>query len=247
MIERGDHRFGLMSNMFGANRSLITVRRLETSANTFHTFCTSEISVLHSTSSKEGDFVFPLYLYPDESSTNLFDTPTSNPGGRRPNLAPEFVEDVAKRLELAFIEDGKGDLESTFGPEDVFHYIYAVFHSPTYRERYAEFLKIDFPRVPLTSNLELFRTLVAKGETLTALHLMERVGSVITSYPVEGDNVVDKPTSKEDEEGNTGRVYINKTQAILRRHAERGVGVPCRRLSGASQVAQRPQGAYALL
>lgn len=164
-----------------------------------------------SNKSKERSYLFPLYLYPSNSD-NLFDQPTSNPGGRRPNLAPAFIEDVAERLELSFVDDGKGDLESTFGPEDVFHYIYAVFHSPSYRERYAEFLKIDFPRVPLTGNLELFRTLAAKGETLTALHLMERVGSVMTSYPVEGDNIVDNPTFKANDDGKTGRVYLNKTQ-----------------------------------
>ena len=44
--------------------------------------------------------------------------------------------------------DGRGDLDATFGPEDVFHYIYAVLHSPEYRRRYADFLKSDFPRVP---------------------------------------------------------------------------------------------------
>ena len=212
MIERGDHRFDLMSNMFSENYSLITVRRLETSANALHVFCTDEISVLHSTSSKEGNFVFPLYLYPGSESATLFDQPTPNPGGRRPNLAPAFLEDVSKRLGLTFVDDGKGDLETTFGPEDVFHYIYAVFHSPSYRERYAEFLKIDFPRVPLTSNPELFRSLVAKGEMLVSLHLTERFGREMTKYPVEGDNMVDKVSFKEDEGGKTGRVYINTTQ-----------------------------------
>ena len=131
---------------------------------------------------------------------------------RRPNLSPEFVTKLAEKVELEFVQDGKGNLERTFGPEDVFHYIYAVFHAPSYRERYAEFLKIDFPRVPLTSSLELFRTLTAHGETLVALHLMERVGSPISSYPVDGDNVVDKVSLTEDEDGETGRVYINKTQ-----------------------------------
>ena len=92
------------------------------------------------------------------------------------------------------------------------YYIYAVFHAPSYRERYAEFLKIDFPRVPLTSNLELFRTLTAHGETLVALHLMERVGSPISSYPVAGDNIVDKVSFSENEDGKTGRVYLNQTQ-----------------------------------
>ena len=164
-----------------------------------------------STKTKEQNYVFPLYLYPTESSNDLFTQPTANPGGRRPNLAPDFVADVAGRLGLTFVDDGKGDLERTFGPEDVFHYIYAVFHSPSYRERYAEFLKIDFPRVPLTSDLGLFRSLAAKGEVLVSLHLVERVGSVMTSYPVEGDNVVEKPTFKEDG-GGSGRVYINTTQ-----------------------------------
>ncbi len=68
--------------------------------------------------------------------------------------------------------DGAGDLAQTVGPEDIFHYIYAVFHSPTYRERYAEFLKIDFPRVPLTSNRALFAALAAKGAALVDLHLL---------------------------------------------------------------------------
>ena len=151
------------------------------------------------------NFVFPLYLYPDAS--NLFDT-----GARRPNLAPEFITEFAEKVGLEFINDGKGDLEGTFGPEDVFHYIYATFHAPSYRERYAEFLKIDFPRVPLTSSLGLFRTLTAHGETLVALHLMERVGSPISNYPVDGDNVVDKVSFTENEDGKTGRVYLNKTQ-----------------------------------
>jgi predicted helicase len=80
---------------------------------------------------------------------------------RAPNLAPEFIKDFSGKLGLTFIQNGTGDLKKTFGPEDVFHYIYAVFHSPTYRTRYAEFLKIDFPRVPLTSDVKLFRKLVA--------------------------------------------------------------------------------------
>ena len=57
--------------------------------------------------------------------------------------------------------------------EDVFHYMYAVFHSPAYRSRYAEFLKIDFPRLPLTSNVELFRQLCGLGAQLVGLHLLE--------------------------------------------------------------------------
>ncbi len=99
--------------------------------------------------------------------------------------------------------------ENTVTPEDVFHYAYAIFHSPTYRERYAEFLKIDFPRLPLTSDVPLFRALAALGEQLTALHLMERVGPNPAAFPVPGSSSVDA-APKYDKDAR--RVFINKTQ-----------------------------------
>lgn len=133
-----------------------------------------------------------------------------NPRGRRPNLAPEFIADVSKRLGLSFVDDGQGDLETNFGPEDVFYYIYAVFHLPSYRERYAEFLKIDFPRVPLTSNLELFRELVVRDHELVNYHLMEKCGTNLTRFMGDGDNIVTKAVFKAD--GDKGRVYINDSQ-----------------------------------
>ena len=111
---------------------------------------------------------------------------------------------------LEFIEDGKGDLQGTFGPEDIFNYAYAIFHSPTYRIRYAEFLKIDFPRLPLTSDKVLFKALTEKGVELVALHLMESpvLNIPITQYPVSGSNVVEKVEYKEADQ----RVFINKEQ-----------------------------------
>ena len=183
-----------------------------------------------STTSREANQVFPLYLYPTtdgkSSRQKSLDSAEWPPGkdGRVPNLSPEFVADFAKKLGLEFVSDGKGDLESTFGPEDVFCYIYAVFHSPTYRERYAEFLKIDFPRVPLTSDPDLFRRLCALGADLTALHLLEapQLSESITCYPIPGDNLVDRPKyfapgdclPKKKEALEAGRVYINKTQYL---------------------------------
>jgi len=107
----------------------------------------------------------------------------------------------------------------TFGPEDVFHYIYAILHSPTYRDRYAEFLKRDFPRIPLTSDRALFASLCAKGDELVGLHLMEypRLDDFITTFDVPGDNCVEKvryaePKTEKDDTRTPGRVYINKTQ-----------------------------------
>jgi predicted helicase len=101
-------------------------------------------------------------------------------------------------------------LPQGIAPEDIFDYAYAVFHSPTYRTRYAEFLKIDFPRLPLTSNLKLFRALAAKGAELVALHLLEspKVEDFLTDWPVKGDNIVEKVQYTEKDH----RVWINKTQ-----------------------------------
>ena len=129
---------------------------------------------------KDGSSCVPLYLYPKISAASGKQTSLQFSGpypagkhGRVPNLSPVFVADLEERLSLSFVSDGVGDLAATFGPEDVFHYIYAVFHSPGYRERYAEFLKIDFPRVPLTSDVGLFRALCGLGADLVALHLLE--------------------------------------------------------------------------
>lgn len=114
---------------------------------------------------------------------------------------------------MEFIPDGKGDLFKTFGPEDILHYMYAIFHSPTYRSRYAQFLKIDFPRLPLTSSTELFSGLCALGERLVGLHLMERFGQVTPKYPVDGNNTIEKVEYVEPHNQlEQGRVYINKTQ-----------------------------------
>ena len=188
----------------GDNLGLVCPRRVETSGSWQHIYCSKNIIDHVAVSSKTVDSIFPLYLYPAEGEMQL------EGGHRRANLNPEFIKTVQEKLGLKFIEDGKGDLEQTFGPEDIFNYAYAIFHSPAYRTRYAEFLKIDFPRLPLTSDKELFKALVAKGAELVALHLMESpvLNKPITKYPVTGSNEVDKVAYDEK----TQRVYINKEQ-----------------------------------
>jgi predicted helicase len=159
--------------------------------------------------------VFPLYLYPtNKKEATLFDleeTPNTL-GDRRPNLSDEFISDFAIKLGINFIPDGKGDRVKSFAPEDIFAYMYAIFHSPAYRKRYAEFLKTDFPRLPLTSKPELFKQLCDLGDRLIELHLMEKPGEDITTYPIEGENIVDKVSYSEPINNELGKVWINKTQ-----------------------------------
>ena len=183
-----------------------------------------------STRSHEANQVFPLYLYPKENALTLFDNTALSPwppdkahGGRVPNLAPDFVAGMAAKLDLTFDPHKiTTDPGITFGPEDVLRYIYAMLHSPTYRERYAEFLKIDFPRVPITSDAALFWQLVALGDDLVRFHLLEhpKVRQYITRYPIPGDNEVaprggyPSYTPPNPVQGIEGRVWINKDQYV---------------------------------
>lgn len=157
--------------------------------------------------------VWPLYLYFDKEDEQA---QLGYGDGRRRhhNLSEYFVSQLSGRLNMTFEPDGKGDCIKTFGPEDVFDYMYAVFHSPTYRKRYGEFLKLDFPRLPLTSNANLFRELCALGSYLVGLHLMEQHAPAITNYPVAGDNKVEKVryTAPGEADSDEGRMWINREQ-----------------------------------
>jgi predicted helicase len=87
-------------------------------------------------------------------------------------------------------------------------YIYGVLHSPTYREKYKEFLKIDFPRVPYPKDKDTFWKLVKLGGEIRQIHLLESavVDKFISKYPISGSNIVGKPKFE------NGNVFINETQ-----------------------------------
>lgn len=159
---------------------------------------------------KERGYIFPLYLYPETSSQQSIEqTPA-----RTPNLNTEIVNKIASKLGLTFTSE-KGNVEKTFAPVDLLDYIYAVLHSPTYREKYKEFLKIDFPRVPYPKDAAMFWQLVKLGGEIRQIHLLESaiVEKYITQYPVDGDNTVLKPHFVAAETNlNKGKVYINDTQ-----------------------------------
>ena len=146
----------------GRNLGLSTARSIEIAGGWEHVFVSSDIIQHHTVSLKEVNYLFPLYTH----LPGAFDQ-------REPNLDLDFRSAFAAAVNLDFILDGTGDLTATFGPEDILHYLYAVLHSPEYRRRYADFLKSDFPRLPLTGRLNLFRELARLGGELVALHLLE--------------------------------------------------------------------------
>ncbi len=149
-----------------------------------------------------GNTIFPLYLASDDSNES-----------RGVNLAPAFVAEVGARLGVRWITEGQGDLRYTIGPEDIFSYIYALLHAPSYRKRYAAFLKRDFPRIPPPPNLALFRALCHLGEQLVCLHLLESGVPFSTSYPVIGAHCVERVRYVPyDDEKEMGRIWINAAQ-----------------------------------
>lgn len=176
---------------------------------------------------KETGYNFPLYLYPNTENNDderLLDHDTKDTISRLPNLNLEIVSDISERIGLKFTYE-KTNEPKTFAPIDILDYIYGVLHSPTYREVYKEFLKIDFPRIPYPKDVEQFWQLVELGGQLRQIHLLEspklaeKAKALGISYPKSGNNKVTRKMTKssmgfEPNEGSstTGKVWINDEQ-----------------------------------
>ena len=148
-------------------------------------------------------YVFPLYLYKENLGKKE----------RIVNLNKELYDRIAKGLNYLpcyddnVLIDPISDYNGVLYPQALFDYIYAVLHSPSYRERYKEFLKIDFPRIPYPTDWEKFRDLAELGEELRQLHLMEDLPSKTgVTFPVAGSLQVDCYRWQDK------RVYINAEQ-----------------------------------
>ena len=192
----------------GNNIGLITARSNK-SDTCDHFYITKTIMETKCGERTTQSAVFPLYLYPETSTQQTLETQPE----KIPNFNEAIIEAIEKRLNHIMIAEGivvdlAAGCNGKFTPVDVLDYIYAVLHSPTYREKYKEFLKIDFPRVPYPKNQKTFWQLIQLGSELRKIHLLESpvVNKPITKYPVDGDNVVGK--TKYD----AGNVYINDTQ-----------------------------------
>lgn len=155
-------------------------------------------------------YTCPLYLYPEATGSSVQQ--------RIPNLNQEIINQITKKLDLNFTNE-KEDTKKSFAPIDILDYIYAVLHSPTYREKYKEFLKIDFPRIPYPEDKDTFWKLVKLGGEIRQIHLLESptVEQYITQYPIAGDNLVSRKMSKNSpgyvpNNETHGKVYINDEQ-----------------------------------
>ena len=174
------HRYNVMQHMLKPNVALCTSRQQSTT--TFHhALVVNGLCDMCTVSlqTRETTYCFPLYIYTNDEKT--------------PNLNPQIVCEIESKV-------------GQTTPESIFDYIYGVLHSPSYREKYREFLKIDFPRIPYPTNKDKFEYYRKYGEQLRKLHLMTDIPQSNVSFPMAGNCVIDKPTY------DNGRVYINETQ-----------------------------------
>src|SRR5690554_6728273 len=202
--------------ILGKNIKLTLCKQFKTGDNYVHAFIANKVieSSYVSNRTSEITSTFPLYLYPDTSGQQTIEQSNE----RKPNLKAEIVNQIAEQLGLTFTNE-KETTENTFAPIDILDYIYAVLHSPTYREKYKEFLKIDFPRVPYPKDKNTFWQLVKLGGEIRQIHLLDspKVEDYITTYPKGGNNVITTKIGKKDwelfdVEIQLGRIWINEEQ-----------------------------------
>ena len=169
-----------------------------------HIYVTGHITDKTLLSSRDNCYFFPLYIYPENKQTEkrssirnlmLFE-PQADYGTRKPNLSPVIIEQLTKSF------------KKTPSPEQIFFYIYAVLYSNTYRTKYSEFLKIDFPRIPFTKDYKLFIKMADYGKRLVDLHLLKspEIDPPIAKFQGKGDNRVEKLRYED------ARLFINKDQ-----------------------------------
>ena len=201
----------LTASLLQKNYALATMRQISGSIEPCQIFITKYAMTDRAMYSTNGTpYLFPLYLYQETNGQQKLDQTSE----RTPNLNLQIVAQISDKLGLPFTSEKDVSTSSAsgnpgaFAPIDLLDYIYAVLHSPTYREKYKEFLKIDFPRVPYPEDVATFWQLVSLGGELRQIHLLESpiVSKYITQYPVGGSNEVGKVRYE------NGNVWINDTQ-----------------------------------
>jgi predicted helicase len=194
-------RNNVMKHLISYKNLALTFIRNSREGITSNFFVSNNITDKTVLSSSDNANLAPLYIYPDS------ETPTKLQESVRHNFSESFLREIIIKLGY------------TPTPESIFYYIYAILHSPIYRTRYTEFLKIDFPRVPLTSNNALFTQLAEYGEELVALHLMKspKLNNLITKFEeTTGNHLVDAGHPK----------FINQNEVVINKKGDKFTGVP---------------------
>ena len=203
----GRSRYEVMHNLLSDKDNFGLIVPRQTTQDYRHSFVTNRIVNGNITASAKlfgTGSVFPLYVYP-------IDMRTSSDGiGRKPNFNMAIVGQIVDKIGLQFEVEKSGN-EAMFAPIDLFDYIYGVLHTPSYREQFKEFLKVDFPRIPYPTDANEFRRIVEIGGELRRVHLMEASLPLVTEFNVTGSNKVEAIKITEGGDG-LCKVWINDEQ-----------------------------------
>ncbi len=154
----------VMQNMLLGNNIGISVSRSVRGAPWRDVFVSTIITEFGLIATRPGNTapLFPLYIYEKKKNKIL----------RSSNLTNKAISIFSKKLGMKFTYKERNNINNSFNSEDIFNYIYSILHSQKFRKRYAEFLKIDFPYIPITKNIEFFKQLTKLGADLVALHTL---------------------------------------------------------------------------
>lgn len=204
----------IMSNFNQKNFALITSRIVK--GNSFnHVFVTQKISdgALLATNTASSSKVFPLFIFKEKSIPKLNNNYLSEP--EIPYTSHESEKNIQEKFENfkpKFRKSINSKYKMVFTPEQIFSYIYGILHSSTYRKKYSDFLKIDFPRIPLLDDIDLFTKISELGQELINAHLMDIIPQNDIGEKYDGEVGCDNIEQVEFRMvNNIGRVYINKT------------------------------------
>lgn len=213
----GRPRKPLMDNMLHENLGLMLMREYFYDRPISNFFIVNKLADSRIGLSNRGSaYLFPLYIYqkvPSPRKRFQFNGHVAEPPAeyliRIPNLSEKFVKFITQKYDREFVSDGKGDLKKAIGPENILAYIYAVLYSKDYRERYQDFLKTDFPRIPFADFGE-FKRLSELGSELVALHTMKHpsINETTVKFSIAGENIVRQVRYDSDNK----RVFINDEQ-----------------------------------
>ena len=154
-----------------------------------------------SNKTREKTYTFPLYTYYDECGSTT----------RHPNLDMEIVGKIAEKIGLQFEEEKSGNIDA-FCPMDLLDYIYGILHSPSYREQFKEFLKVDFPCIPYPTDANEFRRVAEIGGELRRVHLMEASLPLVTEFNIKGAPIVEAIKVTDGNDDSLCKVWINDEQ-----------------------------------
>jgi len=197
LIDRGCDRWDLMKNFFKRNLALVTIRSESKDVNYSHTFISKFVVDIHYCGGQT--YVFPLLIYPDETKKGLF--PKKGKG---------------QEIELNIKEHTLNNISKIYNknlrPEEFLYYIYTILNSNVYRNKYSEFLKFDFPKIPIIENYNLFKILAGLGYRLVTIHLLEskELDPPTAKFQRSGNNKIDNLKYEEKQK----RLYINSQQYI---------------------------------